>query len=167
MSRSAVPISGMLHPVHVMMMVSMLRSASGMRSADPSSRWTGMGMRRAVVCARASSRGDGSSPEDLLDPPRIERKIEAGADADVENAAFGCACDPLAIRTQPLAAHRQVDERRQYPVLVEAHHRAPSWPAHAGFRRNAAGRRGRGLIVGAPPAASNARRRGGGAGNGS
>src|SRR5262249_60720094 len=52
-------------------------------------------------------------------------KIKSGADADVEDAPFGCARDALAIRTKPLVAHREIDERRQNPSLIEAHRRAP------------------------------------------
>src|SRR6516225_4698193 len=69
--------------------------------------------------------------EDFAGLSPIEGKIKSGADADVEDAPFGCARDALAMRTKPLVAHRNIDERRQNPFLIEAHRRAPraEWAA--------------------------------------
>ena len=57
--------------------------------------------------------------EDFLGIPRIERKIEARPDPDVEHSAFGCARDALTIWTKSLVAHRQIDERRDNPFLMK------------------------------------------------
>src|SRR5207244_7765474 len=51
--------------------------------------------------------------------------MASGPDADVKDAAFRCARDALAIRTEPPVAHREIDERRQDPFLIEAHRRFP------------------------------------------
>jgi hypothetical protein len=51
--------------------------------------------------------------------PSIERKIEAGTDFDIEDAALGPTCDPLAIGTKALVAST-VDERWHDPLLVKA-----------------------------------------------
>src|SRR6266516_1326275 len=63
-------------------------------------------------------------PEDFPGPSRIERQIEARADADLEDAAFRRACDPLAIGTNPLVAHGKVDERRENPFRIKPHCRS-------------------------------------------
>src|SRR5262249_15274756 len=45
-----------------------------------------------------------------------------------------CARDALAIRTKPLVAHREIDERRQNPFFIEAHRRAPEIPRSRSIR---------------------------------
>src|SRR5262252_6893215 len=131
MSMRAVLIPGMLQPVHVMTIVSMLRSASGMRSAKTFEEVEGnFHVLPLALGSRQQARRRIES-EDFAGLSRIEGKIKSGADADVEDAPFGCARDALAIRTKPLVAHRKIDERRQNPFLIEAHRRPPraEWAA--------------------------------------
>ena len=90
-------------------------------------RWIGLWKCCSISLSPRQQPGRRIESEDFLGIPRIERKIEARPDPDVEHSAFGCARDALTIWTKSLVAHRQIDERRDNPFLIEAH-RAP--PVH-------------------------------------
>src|SRR5713226_5245254 len=60
-------------------------------------------------------------PQELVDPRRVERKIETRAYADLQYAALGCGHRSLAIGHETAVSHRQIDEMRQYAIRVEAH----------------------------------------------
>ena len=57
----------------------------------------------------------------MLGAMRVKRQVDAGADSDIENAALRRARDALAKGTQLLVAHRELDERRENPIIVESH----------------------------------------------
>src|SRR6266700_181977 len=71
--------------------------------------------------------GDGDArrrrlkPQELVDPWRVEWKIETRAHADLQYAALGCGHHSLAIWYELAVSHRQIDEMRQYAIRVEAH----------------------------------------------
>src|SRR6266700_8360089 len=81
--------------------------------------------------------GDGDArrrrlkPQELVDPRRVERKIETRAHADLQYAALGGGHHSLAIWHETAVSHRQIDEIRQNAIRVEAHGLLPSASAAA------------------------------------
>src|SRR5436190_23614382 len=65
-------------------------------------------------------------PQELVDPRRVEWKIEARAYADLQYAALGSGHHSLAIWHEMAVSHRQIDEMRQYAIRVESHGLLPS-----------------------------------------
>ena len=120
-SRNATSGSGIEQSVQVITTVSIVLSASGIAIADAcsNSAWrpAASTRRRAI----ASKRGEGSNPDYALNLLAIERKVKPRSDPDFEHPTAGSSNHLAAIFLELVLPHDQIEDRWQYPTVIEVH----------------------------------------------
>ena len=59
--------------------------------------------------------------QDLGHAAGVKGKIQPGAGADLQHPSFSQRDRPLPVGFVPRVAHRQINQARQYPILVKSH----------------------------------------------
>ena len=119
-SRSAATGSVIEHSVQVITTVSILLSASGMRSQNPAA--TPPGDRpRQPVGARSRATGRRVDTDYGLNLLAIERKVHPRSDPDFEHSSTGRGNHLTAILLKLGLPHDKIENRRQYPAVIDVH----------------------------------------------